>query len=102
VVEKAGIAPREFYDMIIGTAFGCPLYEGYGRILHQKAWDTPAFKLALGLKDVTLAATTAQAVGARMRLGELLLDRFTQAMAHGHADKDWTAVAIDIRAEAGL
>ena len=102
VVEKSGLDPVAFYDMMVGTAFGCPLYENYGRQLHQRAWDKPGFKLVNGLKDVKLAAETAADCGARMRLGELLQDRFEQAVANGLGDKDWTAIGAEIRAEAGL
>ena len=102
VVEKHGIDPTSFYEMVIGTAFGCPIYENYGRQLSQQGWNNTGFKLALGLKDVRLAQGAAAAVGARMRLGELLEARYAEAVAHGHGDKDWTAIAIDVRAEAGL
>lgn len=102
VVEKSGLAAKDFYDMLLGTAFGCPIYENYGRQLHQRTWDKTSFKLSLGLKDVKLAATTAKACSARMQLGELLEERYSQALAHGYGDKDWTAIAIDVRAEAGL
>lgn len=102
VVEKSGIDPQAFYAMVIGTAFGCPIFENYGRQLSQHGWNDVGFKLALGLKDVRLAQGAAAAVGARMRLGELLEERFAQAVANGHGDKDWTAIALDIRAEAGL
>ena len=72
------------------------------RILVEQGWDTPAFTLALGLKDVRLAAETAAECDARMRLGELLERRFAAAVDHGLGEKDWTAVAVDVRAEAGL
>ncbi|MCB1745909.1 MAG: NAD(P)-dependent oxidoreductase [Gammaproteobacteria bacterium] len=102
VVEKAGLDPGTFYEMVVGSAFGCPLYQNYGRILVEQGWDTPAFTLALGLKDVRLAAETAAECDARMRLGELLERRFAAAVDHGLGEKDWTAVAVDVRAEAGL
>ena len=102
VVEKHGIDPKLFYEMVIGTAFGCRIYENYGRQLSQHGWDKVGFKLALGLKDVRLAQRTAAGVDARMRLGELLEARFSEAVAHGHGALDWTAIALDVRAEAGL
>lgn len=102
VVEKHGIDPAEFHQMVIGTAFGCPIFENYGRQLARHGWNDTGFKLALGLKDVRLAQGAAAAVGARMRLGELLETRYAEAVAHGHGEKDWTAIAIDVRAEAGL
>ena len=102
VVEKHGIDTKDFYQMVIGTAFGCRIYENYGRQLSEQAWHEVGFKLALGLKDVRLAQSTAADVGARMRLGELLEARFSEAVAHGHGDKDWTAIALDVRKDAGL
>jgi 3-hydroxyisobutyrate dehydrogenase-like beta-hydroxyacid dehydrogenase len=102
VVEKSGLDPKLFYEMLLGSPFACPLYENYGRMISQRNWDRPLFKLSLGLKDVGLATSAAAACGARMRLGELLEARFSEAVQHGWGDKDWTAVGIDIRAEAGL
>lgn len=102
VVEKHGIDPKVFYEMVIGTAFGCRIYESYGRQLSQQGWNNVGFKLALGLKDVRLAQRTAAGVNARMRLGELLEARFSEAVSHGHGALDWTAIALDVRAEAGL
>lgn len=102
VVEKHGIDPAEFHQMVVGTAFGCPIFENYGRQLARHGWNDTGFKLALGLKDVRLAQGAAAAVGARMRLGELLEQRYAEGVAHGHGEKDWTAIAIDVRAEAGL
>ncbi len=102
VVEKAGLDPRTFFEMVVGSAFACPLYQNYGRILVERDWDEAAFRLALGLKDVRLATSTAAGHGARMRLGELLEERFASAVEKGYGEKDWTAVALDVRAESGL
>lgn len=102
VVEKHGIDPKDFYEMVIGTAFGCPIFENYGRQLSQHGWNNVGFKLALGLKDVRLAQGAAAAVGARMRLGELLEARFTAAVDNGYGDLDWTAIALEVRAEVGV
>ena len=102
VVEKAGLDPRAFFEMVVGSAFACPLYQNYGRILVERDWDEAAFRLALGLKDVRLATSTAAEQGARMRLGELLEERFANAVENGYGEKDWTAIALDVRAESGL
>ena len=102
VVEKAGLDAKVFHDMIINTAFGCRIFDGYGRMMTEQAWDDPLFRLRLGLKDVRLAQATADGVGARMRLGELLEQRYAAAVEAGLGEKDWTAIGIPVRAEAGL
>jgi len=102
VVEKSGLDPRAFHEMITSTLFGCPLYTGYGRQINDRGWQEPLFKLSLGLKDVRLANGMADAVGAPMRLARLLEERFREAVDHGRGGMDWTAVAAEVRAEAGL
>jgi hypothetical protein len=37
-----------------------------------------------------------------MPLASLLCDRYTAAMAHGREGWDWTAIAEEVRNEAGL
>ena len=102
IVEKSGLDPKTFYEMVIGTAFGCPLYENYGRIIHQKSWDNVGFSLKNGLKDIRLAAETAADCDGQMRLGELLERRFEEAVGNGLGEKDWTAIGAQVREETGL
>lgn len=102
VVEKAGLDPAGFHALITGTLFGCPLYEGYGKRIVEKDWEEPGFKLSLGFKDVRLAGETARDHEARVRLVELLHERFGEAVDHGRGDMDWTAIAAEVRKEAGL
>jgi len=102
VVEKAGLDPHAFHQMATSTLFGCPLYVNYGRQINERRHDDALFKLALGAKDVGLAGQTADALGARARLVELLGERFQQALDHGRGGQDWTAIAEEVRSEAGL
>ena len=102
VVEKAGVDPRAFHEMITGTAFGCRIYEGYGAFVLDQAWDSPLFRLVLGLKDVRLANEMAADCNAEMRLGGLLEQRFSEAVANGLGEKDWTVIAAEVRRETGL
>lgn len=102
VVEAGGLDPRHFHQMITSTLFGCPLYEGYGRQINDRGWETPLFKLSLGLKDMRLARRTAEDAGVRMRLAEVLEERLREAVEHGRGSMDWTAIAAEVREEAGL
>lgn len=102
VVEKSGLDPRAFLDMATSTLFGCPLYENYGRIMLDREYMEPAFALRLGLKDVKLARDSAAELGARMRLADLLQQRFEEAVAAGRGELDWSGIALDARLDAGL
>jgi 3-hydroxyisobutyrate dehydrogenase-like beta-hydroxyacid dehydrogenase len=102
VVEKSGLDPHAFYEMVASSAFSCPLYQNYGKILVDQSWDQVGFKLFLGLKDVRLAQETASAADARMPLTDLFERRFLSAIKAGLGEKDWTAVAVESRVDAGL
>ncbi len=102
LVEASGLDPRAFHEMLTATLFGCPLYESYGRQILDRSWQEPGFKLALGLKDVRLAGQAAGAAGARMRLAELLEERFAAAIEHGRGEMDWSSVAAEARLDAAL
>ena len=102
LLEVAGLDPEPFHETATGTLFGCPLYEGYGRQILERCWEEPLFKLELGLKDVRLADRTADENGARLRLAELLEERFEDAVDSGRGSMDWTAIAAEVREEAGL
>jgi len=102
VVEKARLDPRAFHQMATSTLFGCPLYVNYGQQINERRHEDALFKLSLGAKDIRLAAQTAEAMGSRARLVELLGGRFQEALDHGRGEQDWTAIAEEVRAEAGL
>ncbi len=102
VIEASGLDPRAFHEMITATLFGCPLYEGYGRQILDRSYETAGFKLTLGLKDVRLAQGAAESVGAEMPLADLLEERFEDAIEHGRGGMDWSAVAAEARRDAGL
>lgn len=102
VVEKAGLDPQAFHEMAVGTLFGCPLYENYGKQILERRWREPLFKLELGLKDVRLADRTADENDAPMPLAGLLEERFEDAVDSGRGGMDWTAIAAEVREEAGL
>jgi 3-hydroxyisobutyrate dehydrogenase-like beta-hydroxyacid dehydrogenase len=62
----------------------------------------PMFKLHLGQKDVRLIAETATDSHTPMRFVRVLEDRFAAAIAHGRSNYDWTGIAAEVEAEAGL
>jgi 3-hydroxyisobutyrate dehydrogenase-like beta-hydroxyacid dehydrogenase len=101
-VEKNGANPAVLHDALSSTLFACPIYQNYGHQILDEAYQTPLFKLVLGLKDIRLITQTAEASSTPMRFAHVLKDRFLAAMAHGRSNYDWTAIAADVRDEAGL
>jgi len=101
-VSKNGGDPKTMMAALAETIFACPVYQNYGRQILEGVFSPPLFKLSLGLKDVGLIKTTAAEANTPMRIGEVLESRFLAALAHGRKDQDWTAIAAEVRAEAGL
>ncbi len=101
-VSKNGGDPNAMMDAVAQTLFACPVYQNYGRQILEGTFSPPLFKLPLGLKDVHLIKTTAAETNTPMRIGEVLESRFLAALAHGRNEQDWTAIAAEVRAEAGL
>jgi 3-hydroxyisobutyrate dehydrogenase len=52
------------------------------------AFDPPAFALALAHKDLKLAMELGREMGVPMRISELVLQDFDEAMARGWAGRD--------------
>ena len=84
------------------TLFACPIYQNYGRQILDKKYTEPLFKLQMGLKDIRLIAETATESNTPMRFARVLQDRFSAAVAHGLSQYDWTGIAAEVQAEAGL
>ena len=102
LAEKNGIDKNAVADLFGKTLFACPVYQGYGKSIAAEIFEPAGFRLALGLKDVSLALSTATASSVPLPIGSLLHDRYVAAMAKGRADLDWTAIALNIAEDAGL
>jgi 3-hydroxyisobutyrate dehydrogenase-like beta-hydroxyacid dehydrogenase len=102
LAEKNGASKRELAEMLGKTFFACPAYQTYGKIIAEEKFEPAGFRLALGLKDVTLVLETAAASAMPMPLASLLRDHLLAAMAKGRENMDWTAVALGVAEDAGL
>lgn len=101
LVERNGVDRRAFYEVVRGF-FRSPVYENYGRILLERRFSPPGFKLRLGLKDVRLIHQAADITHTPLPLGHLLLDRFLEGVAREMGEEDWTAVLKIAEVHGGL
>ncbi len=102
LLAKSGVDTRAWHAMLSRSIFACPIYANYGRFILDRAFSPPGFKLSLGAKDIGLALAAGQEKQVPMPFASVLRDRFTASMAQGRADLDWTSIAVNALADAGL
>lgn len=100
--EKNGIDQKTLAGFFGETIFACPIYKNYGSIIAERRFEPAGFRLALGRKDAQLVAETARRSDVPMPFLGTLLDRFTTRVAKGGGNSDWTSIALDVAADAGL
>jgi 3-hydroxyisobutyrate dehydrogenase-like beta-hydroxyacid dehydrogenase len=93
LVAGYGVAPADLYEVMTGTLFAAPAYKTYAEIIAGVRFSPAGFKLPLGLKDVRLALQAAEAHDTPLPIASLLRDHFIEAIANGHGEEDWTALA---------
>jgi 3-hydroxyisobutyrate dehydrogenase-like beta-hydroxyacid dehydrogenase len=102
LARKSGIEASKLLEVFTGTPVTAPLVATYGALIAEGKFTPPGFSLPLGLKDVRLVLAAADAAGAPLPIANLLHDRFLTAIARGHSDKDWSAIALLAAEDAGL
>jgi 3-hydroxyisobutyrate dehydrogenase-like beta-hydroxyacid dehydrogenase len=101
LLAKGGVDPKVFFDVMTTANFSAPIYQIYGKIIGDKAFDKAGFKLSLGYKDAGLTLAAAKELGAPLPLASMVHDHFLEAMAAGWGDKDWAALALLAAQKAG-
>ncbi len=91
LVEKAGVDPQVFFDIITSTNMNSPAHKSYGQLMLDNP-DNPTFPLRLGLKDVELALQTAADLEVPLPTGALLRGQHLAAIAAGYGERDWAAL----------
>lgn len=90
--ESYGVSAAEVLDVLTNTIFASPSYQRYGGFIAANNFE-PGFKLPLGLKDVNLALSAAEAKGAVLPVAEQVRENMQEALAQGLQDRDWSVAA---------
>jgi 3-hydroxyisobutyrate dehydrogenase-like beta-hydroxyacid dehydrogenase len=93
LIRESKVAPDAFLNIITNTSLAAPAYKNYGKLMVERAYEPAQFSMALGLKDVELALATAREKGIALPSAELIREHLLQAIARGHREKDWAALA---------
>jgi 3-hydroxyisobutyrate dehydrogenase-like beta-hydroxyacid dehydrogenase len=102
LAQKNGVDRTALASFFGQTMFSCPVYQNYGRILAERAFEPPGFALKLGMKDMRLVRDAAEAVQLAMPTADLLRARLLSAMAKGRGDLDWTAIELSTAEDAAI
>lgn len=102
LARKYGIDPHQYVDFLTNTLFAAPVYKTYGRLIAEQKHDSGGFALRLGLKDVRLALSAAEAVDAPLPIASIIRDHMLAAIGHGMEKKDWSVLGQFAAQNAGL
>jgi 3-hydroxyisobutyrate dehydrogenase-like beta-hydroxyacid dehydrogenase len=83
-----GIGAQQLIDLIAGSIFPGPVYQGYGALIAQQRYEPAGFKAELALKDVRLALAAADAVSVPLPVGSMVRDSLMDAIAHQEGAMD--------------
>lgn len=101
LVQKSGVDPATFLDIITSTSMNSPAYKNYGRMILDKPAQA-TFTLKLGMKDVALALQAGNDTAVPLPLAALLREQHLAAIACGYGEKDWASLGNYIAENAGL
>jgi 3-hydroxyisobutyrate dehydrogenase-like beta-hydroxyacid dehydrogenase len=95
LAQAHGAPAALLHAVVTGKLFRGPVYEGVGRALARAcsadavATAEPGFTVRLGLKDLGLCQAAAQGLGLQQAVADAVRGRLQQAVARGHAERDW-------------
>jgi 3-hydroxyisobutyrate dehydrogenase-like beta-hydroxyacid dehydrogenase len=101
LVERYDIEPTRLMEIATGTLFAAPAYNTYDKPIAERQFKA-GFRLTLGLKDIRLALAAGEASGVPLPFASVVRDNLIDAVGHGDADKDWSALALVARRRAEL
>jgi 3-hydroxyisobutyrate dehydrogenase-like beta-hydroxyacid dehydrogenase len=102
LVEKSGVDPTVFHEVVTDGLFACPAYTTYAGMIVNKAYDPPGFTARLGLKDINLTLAAGEAAQAPLPSANIVRDRLLGAIANGDGDRDWIVMTLEQRRASGL
>lgn len=101
LVEKGGVDPHQYVEILTSTLFSAPVYKTYGGLIADRKFAPAGFAAPLGQKDIRLALAAAEDLRVPMPLASLLRDRFLTLLANGGETLDWSAIGRLAAKDAG-
>jgi 3-hydroxyisobutyrate dehydrogenase-like beta-hydroxyacid dehydrogenase len=102
LVEKLGVKPEQFLDIMLKGLFGAPAYEVYGKMIVDGAWEGHGATAVIGLKDADLALEAAEAAGMPLPSTHIWRNYLLKAIERGEGHLDWAVMAREQARASGL
>ena len=100
--EKAGTDPHTIFEIMTGSFYSAPVHRNYGKLMVDRAYDSPGASVTLGLKDTEMFLAAGHDYRVPLPYAAIARDRFLAAMAAGDAEKDFVVLMERARQDAGL
>ncbi len=102
LVEKGGVDPHQYIELLTSTLFNVPLYKNYGAVMAEGRFQPAGFAAPLGYKDIRLVLAAADELRVPLPFAGVLRDRLLALLARGGEALDWSAIGALAAADAGL
>jgi len=99
--EKSGLE-TSIVQKSLHHVYSHPAVKNYIDKIHTRDFDQVNFDMKGGNKDINLFQEAFIDVGVTPDLANVLRGKFTQALATGLAEKDWSAISEVVRSRSGL
>lgn len=102
LVEKLGVDPKLFFEVMTQGLFSAPAYEVYGKMIVDQNWDSHGATAVIGLKDADLALDAAAAADMPLPSTHIWRDYLISAIERGEGHLDWAVMAREQARASGL
>jgi len=102
LVEKLGVEPEQFLNVLLQGLFGAPAYEIYGKMIVEERWETSGATAIIGLKDADLALEAASGADVPLPSAQIWRDYLAKAIERGEGHLDWAVMAKEQARASGL
>jgi 3-hydroxyisobutyrate dehydrogenase-like beta-hydroxyacid dehydrogenase len=99
---KAGLDPRDIYEVIRDGAGSSRMFEIRGPMMVESDYDDATMKVSLWQKDMRIIGEFARAIGCPTPLFSSTIPLYAAAMSQGHEARDTASVCAVLEDMAGL
>ena len=102
LVQKLGVQPSMFFEVMLAGLFGAPAYQVYGKMIVEEAWQGHGATAVIGLKDADLALEAAAAADMPLPSTHIWREHLLRAIERGEGALDWAVMAREQARASGL